>query len=281
MNDTNAFIALFSDSAATPDSQFIATLENQFKTTATSNLPAKRFSGKQKLIIGLTIIAATLLILALVFLPKRNMTDPTKDSLVESVVETTQESIVPFTVDHPQADMTTPSATETNDSTKNNAKNNAPASSNTNAQQNVTQTSTPPIDALSGFQVSFWNLDLDSVVAPNIPATPPNATTTTSAINFNWGAIIPFAGIQADGFVAQFTKDATDMSGQYKVVYSSDNGLRMHVNETVVFDYWNSASSSGIAYFNTDPASPTTSITIDYYEYDGPANISVEITKVN
>ncbi len=281
MNDTNAFLALFSDAAATPDSTFIVTLENQFKTTATSNLSTKRLSSKQKLIIGLTIIATTLLVLALVFLPKRNMADPTKDSLVESVVETTQESIVPFTADPTQNEMTTPNTTQSESSTKKDATNNAPASSNANAQQNVAQTSTPPLVVISGFQASFWNLDLDSAVTPSIPATPANVTTTTSTINFIWGSASPIAGIQSDGFVAQFTKDATDMSGQYKVVYSSDNGLRMHVNEIVVFDYWNNASSSGTAYFTTNPANPTTSITIDYYEYDGPANVSVEITKVN
>ncbi len=54
----------------------------------------------------------------------------------------------------------------------------------------------------------------------------------------------------------------------------------MFVNETSVFDTWNSASASGTAYFTTDPAMPVTEITIEYYEADGNASVSVEITKV-
>ena len=150
-----------------------------------------------------------------------------------------------------------------------------PAQNQANPQQPVT-----PI-LLSDYTASFWNLDPDSAVAPSIPSTSPNATTQIASINFNWGASNPIAGIQSDGFVVRFSKESSSMSGQYKVVFSSDNGLRMHVNETVVFDYWNSASSNGTAYFSTDPASPVTSITIDYYEYDGPANVSVQISKVN
>lgn len=274
----NNFIELFSDAAATPDAGFIRDLEKQFVSAANSK-PAKfRLSAKQKLLIAITLAVIVAIVTLLIFLPKRNMSDPTTNSLVEEVVDVTKESAETFST-QPDKDEAEKPVDDVVDNSESQSTATQPQNNQQDQPLNTPPTPSSPV-GVNGFLASYWNLDLDSASAPSIPASTPNATNTIENIDFNWGNGSPYSGVQADGFIISFTKETSDMSGEYKVEYSSDNGLRMHVGEIVVFDHWNSASSSGTAYFTTDPAAPTTSIVIDYYEQDGPANVYVKITKV-
>lgn len=277
---STSFIQLFSDESATPNPDFILQLEKQFVNTAIAKAPRITLSRKQKILLITTILDIILAVFLLIFFPARDMSDPTTSSIVETVVDTSQQNIEPFSLNAGTNQPDTNSTNSTTDQTAPQSNTTTPSNPASVQNQINQQQPTAPLP-LSDYSVSYWNLDPDSAVAPDIPTTPPDATAQIANIDFNWGISNPTAGIYADGFVARFTKESSNMSGQYKVEYSSDNGLRIHVNETVVFDYWNSASSNGIAYFTTDSANPVTSITIDYYESDGPANISVKITKIN
>jgi hypothetical protein len=270
MNTTNAFLELFSDQAATPRAEFIAALQKQF--VAKAALPARsgKLTTKHKLIVVATIIVIVAAILALVFLPRRDMSDPAQSSVIETVVTQSQENLDSFAKDTP-------------------AETTAPTTQPTQTQQSgptAHQQTTPPAQqpaapiVVQGFMAEYWNTSAESVGPPAMPGGSPVFTTVTNMIAYNWGAGSPAGAVQTDGFVARYTKSAALPQGAYKVVYASDNGLRMFVNETAVFDKWNLPSASGTAYFTTDPAVPVTEIIIEYYEADGNASISVEITKV-
>ncbi len=270
MSTTNTFLELFSDQAATPRPEFIAALQNKFVAKAALPVKRARFTTRNKIIVGVTIVAIVAVILALVFLPKRDMSDPSQSSVIETVVTQSQENLDSFTSQATPAEQ--PSTT-------------APAQQGqgTNQQQPATPSAAPQQAApapIQGFSAEFWNVVFESVAPPSMPVGAPVFTTTTNTITYNWGAGSPAGAVATDGFVARFTKSSALPQGTYKVVYASDNGIRMFVNETAVFDKWNMASASGTAYFTTDPAMPVTEITIEYYEADGNASVSVEITKV-
>ncbi len=276
MSETNAFIQLFSDEAAAPDRQFLTSLETQFLAKARGGTSIRRVSTRNKILIITGVIAITALVAALVFLPRRDMSDPAQDSIIESVIQTTQQNVGSFTdTDDVSETSTSPNTTEKK--TSGTTQSQPPLSSGDDAAPPSSLPAT-----LTGFSADYWNLDAAEIAGtPTIPVSAADYSTTTNTIAFTWGSGSPAASINSDYFVARFSKNSSEINGQYKVVYASDNGLRMHVNETVVFDQWNAAGSSGTAYFTTDPAEPVTSITIEYLELDGPASVSVKITKVN
>jgi hypothetical protein len=281
MKDQQAFLALFSDEASTPNIAFMRTLEKAFIEKA---IGTPRFWAKHKthIVIGLSIIGILILVLALIFLPSRDMSDPTQDSLIETMVET-PENTLESTLDIVQSK----DANSTNDKVIDDNQTGQSSQLTQSTQGTIESPGTSPVPQptvppakVTGFSVAYWNIAGESVTAPSMPVSAPNHTASTDTIEFNWGVNAPHASIQSDGFIARFTKEASDLSGSYKVVYSSDNGLRMHVNESVVFDAWNQTSSVGEATFTIDPALPITSIQIDYYELDATAHVSVVITKL-
>ncbi len=265
---TNTFIELFSDQAATPRAEFIASLQKSFVARASAPAKGTRLTTKNKIILGVTIAVIVGAVLALVFLPKRDMSDPSQSSVIETVVTQSQENLDSFTNQATPVDQTNTATAPSQQS-----------QGTTHQQTTPTQTA-PAVVSVQGFSAEFWNVVSESVAPPSMPVGAPVFTTTTTSITYNWGVGSPAGAVATDGFVARFTKNASIPQGTYKVVYSSDNGIRMFVNETSVFDTWNSASASGTAYFTTDPAMPVTEITIEYYEADGNASVSVEITKV-
>ena len=95
---TASFIHLFSDEASTPNPDFIISLEKQFMRTATAPPPRINLSTKQKIILITTIAGIILAVLSLIFFPARNMSDPTTSSIVETVVDTSQQNIEPFSI---------------------------------------------------------------------------------------------------------------------------------------------------------------------------------------
>ena len=280
MKELTSFIELFSDESARPNDRFISELHEKFMTRSLSHSSHRRFKFSKKLLI-LSVISVALLslILALIFLPKRDMSDPTKDSLIESVVETSKNSIDDVVAEESYSDS----------SISESANSQQPAS--IQQQQPDTQIATPATptqttppsssapETVTGFSISFWNIAGESVSAPSMPIGPAHYSIASDTINFDWGAGSPHASIQTDGFVARISKETTALNGTYEVTYASDNGLRIHVNETVIYDGWNQTSTAGTAYFTTDPSSPMTSIVIDYYENAGSASLAVAITK--
>ena len=270
MSSTNAFLELFSDASATPRAEFVAALQKNFVAAAKAPSVRTRLSAKQKILLGIGVVVVILAVLALVFLPKRDMSDPSQSSVIETVVTQSQQNLNSFTNEAAAETATTPTQQGSSQQTQ-----------PTTQQQTVPATQQPAAPVpLQGFTAEFWNTPAESAGPPAMPGGAPVFTTATNMIAYSWGAGSPAGAVQTDGFVARFSKSVSLPHGTYKVVYASDNGLRMFVNETAVFDKWSSASTSGMAYFTTDPAVPVTEIIIEYYEADGSASVSVEITKV-
>jgi hypothetical protein len=81
------------------------------------------------------------------------------------------------------------------------------------------------------WQASYWNntsLSGDPVLQR-----------TEASINYDWGTGSPGAGVNADGFSARWTRYLDVTAGTYRFTATSDDGIRLWVDGTLVIDQWN------------------------------------------
>ena len=83
----------------------------------------------------------------------------------------------------------------------------------------------------SDYLAEYW--DTAALATPSMPAGAPNATTTVSTIDINWGTSGPFGG-DGDGFIARYTKNIGP--GQYTFTLGSDDGSRVYVDDTLILN---------------------------------------------
>ena len=128
------------------------------------------------------------------------------------------------------------------------------------------------------YTAEFWNL-ASAVEKPSMPSTSPDYTTTTASINFNWGDYSPDASIHNNGFVARFTKTTNFEGGIYNfVVRNSDDGIRIYVDDELIFGSWvDQGGWEGSA--TTTISAGQHTIKIEYYENAGGASISFSYYK--
>lgn len=80
------------------------------------------------------------------------------------------------------------------------------------------------------WQVSYWNnVDLSGTAA---------VTGTEADVNHDWGTGAP-AGINVDNFSARWTRYVEVAAGTYRFTVTSDDGIKLWVDSTLVIDQWN------------------------------------------
>ena len=80
------------------------------------------------------------------------------------------------------------------------------------------------------WQASYWN-------NASLSGTP-TLTRADTNINFDWGAGSPAAGINSDAFSARWTRYIDVTPGTYQFTVTSDDGIRLWVNGTLILDKW-------------------------------------------
>ena len=99
------------------------------------------------------------------------------------------------------------------------------------------------------------------------------------AIDFNWGAGSPGAGMPIDQFSARWTRILYFEEGQYRIVVRSDDGVRFWIDGQLVVDEWH--DSSGDTYVVDVPlTSRNHSLQLDFYEHVGGALVQLVWTKL-
>ncbi len=97
-----------------------------------------------------------------------------------------------------------------------------------------------------------------------------------NAINFNWGAGNPLAGIPADNFSARWKRTATfPSSGVYRFRTTSDDGLRIYIDGRPILNQWYPHPPTQV---NSDVyvAGGQHTIVVEYYEAAGGAQAQVD-----
>jgi len=129
---------------------------------------------------------------------------------------------------------------------------------------------TPP----TGWNAEYWNIAWTGAL-PQMPQTPAQVTRTESAIANEWGQTAPVAGINADDFIARWTKTETFTAGNYQFVATADDGVRVYVDNNIVIDKW--LLQGATTYTQTiNLTAGAHTIKVEYFDhqYDATAKIS-------
>lgn len=100
---------------------------------------------------------------------------------------------------------------------------------------------------------------------------------TDTVIDFDWGASGPGGGLPADGFSARWTGQAqAPASGTYTFHVSSDDGVRLWVNNVLIVDKW--INQSAVTWTGTTAlaAGQLASVKLEYFDNLGGAMARLE-----
>lgn len=99
----------------------------------------------------------------------------------------------------------------------------------------------------------------------------PTFTGSFDQIGFNWGWGGPGNGVGNDNFSARFTREQWLSAGTYRFYVTSDDGVRVFVNDVLVIDAWKvqSAENYYIGDFNVGDGNAR--IRVEYFEAEGQA----------
>jgi hypothetical protein len=106
----------------------------------------------------------------------------------------------------------------------------------------------------------------------------PVLTRDDEGIDFNWGYGSPAGHIPSDGFAVRWTRTARLESGLYRFTTTTDDGVRLWVNNHLLIDKWvdqASQSHSGTIHVPGDVP-----IKIEYYENGGAASARLTWTRI-
>jgi len=121
----------------------------------------------------------------------------------------------------------------------------------------------------SAWQVSFWN---NTTLSGN-----PVLTGTQSQIDFNWGVGSPDAAVQTDYFSARWQRYFDLAGGNYEFKASSDDGIRVWVDDQLVIDDWTDHALRNYSAGRMLSAGHH-KVVVEYYEGKGLAEIHLDIT---
>ena len=105
----------------------------------------------------------------------------------------------------------------------------------------------------------------------------PTFTRNDTAIDFNWGAGSPGAGIPTDHFAVRWTRTVPLTAGLYRFDVFSDDGIRIWVNNQIIIDQWREQPAGN---FSATISLPTGNIPIrvEYFENTGRAAVALSTT---
>jgi RHS repeat-associated protein len=162
-----------------------------------------------------------------------------------------------------------------------------PASVNLSTGNAVVKSSSPKFPAVGGNVGMSYEYDSMAPSPTGITATYFGSKTldpasqqrrrVDSAIDFDWGTSSPSPGIWPDQFSARWSSFMTvPTSGQWYFGVSSDDGIRLWVNNTLVLDWWTDGFHSG---WMSQPvalnAGQPYPVKLEYYENTGGAYVTL------
>jgi hypothetical protein len=99
------------------------------------------------------------------------------------------------------------------------------------------------------------------------------------AVDFDWGAGAPVAGVAENQFSARWTTTATFSAGDHRFTGTSDDGLRILVDGEVVLDNWGDHGSTTVSTV-VPVVAGTHTVVVEYYEAWGDAEARASFTLV-
>lgn len=129
----------------------------------------------------------------------------------------------------------------------------------------------PPPPPPTGFTAEYFN----NATLSGAPVMVQNET----AVNYNWGHGSPGAQIPVDHFSARWTANLNFAPGRYRFSASSDDGVRVWVNNQLIIDAW---FDRPVQTFTAEAdLNGTVPVRIEYYENTGLAEMRFSYTQVS
>ncbi|HTJ36341.1 MAG TPA: PA14 domain-containing protein [Dactylosporangium sp.] len=141
------------------------------------------------------------------------------------------------------------------------------------AQVRLAYTKVGDLPEPTAYTSQFWN-----TATPAIPAGAPDLTRTDAAIGFDWGGGSPGAPIGADHFAARFTRTDTLAAGTYRFSGTSDDGVRVYLDNSLIVDRWQDQNAP----YSVDKVvlAGTHTIRVEYYENEVGALLSFDYRRI-
>ncbi len=102
-----------------------------------------------------------------------------------------------------------------------------------------------------------------------------------AAIDFDWEDGSPNSALPADKFSVRWTRTVELDPGTYRFFTSSDDGVRIYVNDGLVVDAWGSSHMGSPRWGNITLGSGQHTIVVEYCERDGKASAHVWWDRLN
>jgi len=100
-----------------------------------------------------------------------------------------------------------------------------------------------------------------------------------SAVNFNWGYGSPGYPVSPDNFSARFQRTQNLSTGTYRVTVTSDDGVRVSIDDVLVIDNWQVQSATTVSQ-DVIIMGANHQITIDYFEAEALAVLHWSLVKL-
>ena len=123
----------------------------------------------------------------------------------------------------------------------------------------------PPYDSRY-WQVAFWN-NIDFSGRPEV-------TAVHNSLDWDWGYGSPDPRIHSDGFSGRWTRSIETESGTFQFMVTSDDGVRLYVDNRLVIDEWREQPAATYT-ANVPLTAGYHLIIVDYYEKSGLARLSL------
>jgi hypothetical protein len=107
----------------------------------------------------------------------------------------------------------------------------------------------------------------------------PALTRNDTAIDFNWAANPPAAGLPADGFSVRWTRSLAFDEGLYRFHAVMDDGVRLYVDNNLVIDQWRDGAQREVTGDHRLSAG-SHNLRVEYYERSGAALVRLWWEKV-
>jgi LysM repeat protein len=126
-------------------------------------------------------------------------------------------------------------------------------------------------------QVTFWPERIDAGAAWTGKyynntglGDPVVATGVYDSIDFDWGKNAPKSGVSADYFSARFAGVFHFVGGSYRFTATSDDGIRIWVDDNLIIDQWHVTSAKTYV-VDVDVAEGDHTVKVQYFEEKGDA----------
>ncbi|MBX7212684.1 MAG: LysM peptidoglycan-binding domain-containing protein [Thermoflexales bacterium] len=124
----------------------------------------------------------------------------------------------------------------------------------------------PPPQGAANWTASFYNNTTLSGAPVLIVGTGP--------IDFNWGTGSVGSGVQADNYTARFVTTYNFEAATYRFTAQVDDGIRMWVDDLLIFDQWREQSLRGYS-IDIPMSAGTHNIRVEYLELTGISAVKV------